>query len=361
MSKKISIAIIGTNGIPTKYGGFETLVEYLVKYLSKKFDITVYCSSTSAEEKISNYDGASLKYIPLNANGWQSIPYDIFSILDSFKKFDKILILGASGCLVLPLLKKYKHKFIFLFGGLDWKRSKWNFIAKKFLKLSEKIGLNYSDILISDNIGIQQYVKNNYNLDSDLIEYGGDQTFSIKPNLKFLNKYPFLKSDYNLCVARIQKDNNIEMILNSIDETLIVPLVIIGNWTFSKYGSDLKKRFSNKKNIILLDAIYEKNELNVLRSNCSIYIHGHSCGGTNPALVEAMFLKIPIFAHSNIFNKETTHHSALYFKNDIDLNFLLNNTPTEELNNISKKMHYIANNNYKWDIIIDKYERIFKG
>ena len=354
------IAIIGTNGIPSKYGGFETLVDHLVSNLSHKFKLTVVCSSITNDKNLKTYKNTQLKYVPLKANGWQSIPFDIISILISLKNHDRILILGASGCLILPFLSPFKHKFIFLFGGLDWKRSKWNPIAKKILKISEQIGLNYSDILISDNIGIQQYVKNKYNLDSDLIEYGGDQAFIIKPNSKFINKYPFLNSDYNLCVARIQKDNNIEMILNSIDHTFTVPLVIIGNWTFSKYGLELKKRFHNNKNIILLDAIYEKNELNVLRSNCSIYIHGHSCGGTNPALVEAMFLKIPIFAHGNIFNRETTHHSALYFNNEVDLNLLIKNTLQEKLNKISKDMYVIAKNNYKWELIINKYEQIFK-
>lgn len=297
--------------------------------------------------------------MPLKANGWQSIPFDMASILMSLKNQDKILILGASGCLILPFLYRHKHKFIFLFGGLDWKRSKWNFIAKKILKVSEKIGLIYSKYLISDNVGIQKYVKSSYNLDSYLVEYGGDQAFIQKPNEFFLKKYPFLSSDYYLCLARIQKDNNIEMILNSIDSKISIPLVIIGNWNFSKFGKKLKDKFCDKKNIILLNAIYEPNELNILRSNCKIYIHGHACGGTNPALVEAMFLKIPILAHSNVFNKETTKYSAEYFKNEIELNQLLKKLSANRLNKISREMHNIAINNYKWDRIISKYEQIF--
>lgn len=345
--------------MPSKYGGFETLVENLVSSLSNKYHITVVCSSRTNDKKLKKYKNASLKYVPLKANGWQSIIFDIISILISIRKHDKILILGASGCLILPILYFYKHKFIFLFGGLDWKRSKWNYIAKKILKISEGIGLRYSKYLISDNVGIQNYIKKKYKLDSHLIEYGGDQAFRVNVNQKFIKKYPFLKSNYFLCVARIQRDNNIQMIIDAFDDSFKNPLVIVGNWNFSSYGKKLKEKYKNRKNLILLDAIYTPSELNVIRSNCISYIHGHACGGTNPALVEAMFLRIPIFAHGNVFNKETTNYSALYFNEANHLKLLLKNTPIKKLKKVGNQMYSIANKKYKWKQIISKYEKIF--
>lgn len=354
------IAIIGTNGVPSKYGGFETLVENLVDRLSYKFELSIVCSSLTNDRNLKTYKNSKLLYVPLKANGWQSIPFDIISILITIRNNDKVLVLGASGCLILPFLFMYRHKLIFLFGGLDWKRSKWNFFAKKILKISESLGINFSNTLISDNVGIQKYTKNTYGKDSHLIEYGGDQAFIVKPDHNHYNKYPFLTNDYALCVARIQKDNNLEMILESFNKKNKLPVVIIGNWKFSSYGFELKNKYKNVSNIILLDAIYEPVTLNVLRSNCKVYIHGHSCGGTNPALVEAMFLKIPVFAHGNIFNRETTNNSAIYFNDSKELSHLLETTTNDELTTVSNNLFKYATKNYKWEKIINKYEKIFK-
>ena len=124
MKKKL--AIVGTVGIPSKYGGFETLTEYITKDLSEKYDITVFCSSKSYEEKIKKYNNCHLKYINLNANGVQSIPYDILSLLKALRFADTILILGVSGCISLPFLKLFfkKTKIVTNIDGLEWKRDK---------------------------------------------------------------------------------------------------------------------------------------------------------------------------------------------------------------------------------------------
>ena len=137
MKKKL--AIVGTVGIPAKYGGFETLTEYITKDLSEEYDITVFCSSKSYEEKIERHNNCHLEYINLNANGVQSIPYDILSLIKALRFADTILILGVSGCISLPFLKFFskKTKLVTNIDGLEWKRDKWNKYAKWFLKFSE--------------------------------------------------------------------------------------------------------------------------------------------------------------------------------------------------------------------------------
>ena len=130
------LAIIGTVGVPAKYGGFETLVHYLVKNLNKRLDITVYCSekSYSEEERVPTWNGAKLHYIPLKANGLQSIIYDLWSILHALRYADTLLILGVSGCMFLPIIKMFsKKRIIVTIDGLEWRRPKWNWFAKRFL------------------------------------------------------------------------------------------------------------------------------------------------------------------------------------------------------------------------------------
>lgn len=171
MHKKI--AVIGTAGLPAKYGGFESLSEYLTSYLGTSYDMTVYCSSKLYQERKKEHNNAQLKYLPLNANGVQSIPYDIISICNALRYANILLILGVSGCIILPFVKLIsKKKVIVNIDGLEWKRAKWGKAAKWFLKYSEKLAVKYADTVVSDNKVIQQYVKNTYNIDSALIAYG---------------------------------------------------------------------------------------------------------------------------------------------------------------------------------------------
>ena len=153
--RKLKVAIIGTNGIPAKYGGFETLVEYLTLHLSTKFGLYVYCSKTPKEKRLKEYNGSKLIYLPFKANMFQSIIFDYISFIHATFYADIILILGCSGSTILPikfLLKK--RKLVLNLGVLDWQRSKWNLFIRKFLKFSERLAIKFSDIIISDNTKI---------------------------------------------------------------------------------------------------------------------------------------------------------------------------------------------------------------
>jgi glycosyltransferase involved in cell wall biosynthesis len=356
---KSKIAIIGTNGVPSKYGGFETLVEYLVQCLANRYDITVFCSARSYTEKMTSYKGVKLEYVNLDANGWQSILFDMVSLYKSYKRFDKILILGCSGSLIQPFFKKYMNKFIINLGGLDWQRSKWGYFTRKYLKLSEGIGVKYSKYVISDNLGISDYLLKEYELDSILVTYGGDQVSKVVPEDPDMIKYPFLSSEYTFTVARIQPDNNIDLLLNSFDESSLLPFVFVGNWNNSEYGKKTKEKYSNRANLILLDAIYDNRELNLLRSNCKVYLHGHSAGGTNPALVEAMNLALPVFAFDSIFNRYTTNFEAAYFSNSQELKSILSSLNDEDLFLNGQRMLNLAKKYYTWKHICAQYAAVF--
>lgn len=357
MKKKI--AIVGTNGVPSKYGGFETLVEYLVRHLATDYEITVFCSTNLVTEKIAIYEGVQLEYIDLDANGWQSIFYDIFSIFKSYKRFDKVLVLGCSGSIIMPFFIRYKSKFIMNLGGLDWKRSKWGYLTRRFLIFSEFMAIKFSGHIISDNQGIKEYILEKYKRDSFLIAYGGDHASKETIEQSNIEKYPFLEKEYAFTVARIQPDNNIDMLLDSFTDESPYPLVFVGNWNYSSYGIQTKEKYINKPNLILLDAIYDQKELNVLRSNCKIYLHGHSAGGTNPALVEAMNLGLPILAHHSIFNKHTTNFEAEYFNDSNDIFNRIKSFSNVDLSSIGEKMSSIAKEKYKWEIISKEYAQVF--
>ena len=359
--RKLKIAVIGTTGLPAKYGGFETLAHHLVNHLHHDHEMTVYCSSSyfsKKKERLTHFNGARLCYLPFNANGYQSIIYDMISIFHALFYADALLILGTSGTMLLPFIKLFSSKPIIInIDGQEWKRPKWNTFVKKFLRVSEKMAVRFADTVITDNRVIQEYVSREYKKKSVLIEYGADHVSKQKITEAAITKYPFMSASYAFNVCRIEPENNIHLIIESFVQQPFWNLVIVGLWNHGTYGMTLKEKYSNYPNIHLLDPIYDQNELNVIRSNADLYVHGHSAGGTNPSLVEAMYLGLPIMTFDISYNRETTSHKALYFRNSEELIHLLNNTGKSKLEENGKAMYEAASTRYVWKNIAEKYQK----
>lgn len=145
------------------------------------------------------------------------------------------------------------------------------------------------------------------------------------------------------------------MVLEAFANFSAFPLVMVGNWSNSEYSRGLKKKYSSNSNLILLDPIYDQRELNILRSNCTVYIHGHSAGGTNPSLVEAMYLGLPVFAYDVNFNRATTEGKARYFHSESELLSMLQQVKPEEREALGREMKTIANRRYTWPAIAQRY------
>lgn len=355
------IAIIGTNGLPGRYGGWDQLLNHLTTSLSGKYEIIVYTSSYNAVKGLKEYNGAKLTIVPLKANGFQSVLYDGVSMFDACLKYDILLVLGTSGCIFLPFMKLFNKQIILNPDGAEWKRGKWSNAVKSFLKLSEKLGVKFSNIVVADNVVIQKYIKENYDKDSVLIEYGGDHVINQPLSKETERKYEIEEKKYAFKVCRIEPENNIDLILEAFKEEKL-KLILIGNWAFSKYGIDLKEKYKPFINLILLDPIYDQQTLDELRSNCGIYIHGHSVGGTNPSLVEAMNLGLCCAVFDVDYNRETTENAALYFSSIKDLknvvaDFLDNKIESES---IGSNLKSIAVRRYKWESIVEKYDQLFR-
>jgi glycosyltransferase involved in cell wall biosynthesis len=359
MEPKKKLAIIGTVGLPAKYGGFETLAEHLVKNLNTQYDLTVYCSGKKypKEQRVATYENARMKYIPLEANGIQSIPYDTLSILHALFFADVLLILGVAGAWILPFVKLFTNKKIIIsIDGIEWKRDKWNLIAKWYLWWAEKMAVKYSHIDISDNESIQDYTALRYGSLSRIIEYGADHTMKVTPTAADKEEFPFLKLPYAFKVCRIEPENNVHEVLKAFSRLPKHTLVMVGNWKNSDYGTTLVEMYRNKPNIILLDPIYDQRKLDVIRGNALVYVHGHSAGGTNPSLVEAMYLGLPVIAYGVSYNKTTTENKALYFSNAYELQQLIERVNVSQLHQVGSSMKEVAYRRYTWSFIAHKYD-----
>lgn len=359
---KNKLAIIGTVGVPALYGGFETLLENLLDYLLQEYNVTVFCEAEAYDKKLTVYKGADLVYLNYKANGFQSIFFDVVSILKSFNKNDYLLILGVSGTVILPLIKPFcKAKIITNIDGLEWKRDKWGTIQKTFLKFSEKLAVNFSDLVIADNYFIQEHVKNSYAVNSTLIAYGGDHV-NVAADFNLGHRYNLQKAQYFFTVCRIEPENNLEMLINGyLDSGLQLPYLIVGNWQASYFGKNILGKYAGISRIRLLDPIYEQNELDQLRANCYYYLHGHSAGGTNPSLVEAMYLALPIIAFGVSYNRSTTGDQALYFSDQTTLTNILMYLGDEDRSALSSSMLGIAKREYTWERISHKYLEVIKN
>ena len=286
--------------------------------------------------------------------------YDYICLRDALKKdFDIILELGYQSVSISYLLLPIKKSIIITnMDGLEWQRKKWNPFVKKMTKWFEKLAVKYS-YLVSDNKGIQEYLFNTYGKISEMIPYGAE--IFTNPESSILEKYNVKPYSYYVLIARLEPENNIETILDGylksqVDEKFLV----IGN-SNTRYGKFLKRKYINT-NIEFMGGIYDINILNNIRYFAKIYFHGHSVGGTNPSLLEAMASHSFIIAHDNIFNRSVLENDAYYFKDSNQIKELLlnydkikNERDSKIKNNIEK-----IKTKYLWETIINQYEKLFE-
>ena len=316
------IGIIGTRGIPNQYGGFEQFAQFFSEHLVQKgYEVVVYCSSNHTfQEK--TWKGVSLVHIkdPEKQIGTAGqFIYDLRSILHARKQgFDIIFQLGYTSSSIWGFLFPKKAKLITNMDGLEWKRTKYSPLVQHFLRKAEKWAVKQSDELIADSIGIQQYLKEKYAVSSSFIPYGSE--LITKKDSSIIQAYNLTEGNYNLVIARFEPENNIETIINGFQDDTEKKLVIIGNYS-TKYGKYLYDNYHEK--VVFLGAIYDFDVLNQLRLHCDLYFHGHSVGGTNPSLLEAMACSCFIVAHNNPFNKGVLGDDALYFDSAVAISTVL--------------------------------------
>jgi glycosyltransferase involved in cell wall biosynthesis len=323
----MKIAILGTRGIPNHYGGFEQYAQLLAVYLAHQgWDVSVYNSHNHPYQE-SDYEGVKIIHIydPEKKVGTiGQFFYDLGCILDTRKQdFDIIYQLGYTSSAVFNFLFKKKPILVTNMDGMEWKRSKYNRQVQRFLMYSERIAVKHSHFLVADSLGIKEYLDKKYHTESFYSAYTADIPNRFSQN--DLEAYSLAPNQYNLLVARLEPENNIETIIeahtiNQFD----FPLIIIGN-PDTKYGNYLQKKFSNFKNIKFIGAIYQKAILDSVRHYSAMYFHGHSVGGTNPSLLEAMACGCSVVAHDNIFNRSVLGNDAKYFSTSVGLNEIIIN------------------------------------
>jgi len=360
MPDKLKIGILGTRGIPNHYGGFEQWAEQLsVGLVIRGCEVVVYNSNFHPYNQ-KQFNGVTIikKWDPEKLGLASQFIYDLLCILDARNQnFDVIIQLGYTTSSVWGWLFPKKANTIYNMDGMEWTREKYKGLLKSFLKWAERLAIKSSQIVVADSKPIKEYLDKKYSISSHFIAYPAEIVNHF--NGEVLKQFNLEPNNYFLLIARFQPDNNLEMVIKGIlTSASKKPLVIVGNHN-NKYGNYLKKKYENNR-ILFLGKIYDKQKLDNLRHFATIYFHGHSAGGTNPSLLEAMAAGTVICAHNNKFNLSILGKDAFYFCNEKDIVVILNNPIKNK-----KVIEWLANNKrkieeqYNPNLIIDKYYKLF--
>jgi glycosyltransferase involved in cell wall biosynthesis len=361
MGPKLKIGILGSRGIPNAYGGFEQFAEYLsLALVEKGHEVSVY-NSHLHPYKHSEWRGVHIihcKDLEHRLGTAGQFIYDFNCFTDARKRnFDILLQLGyTSNSIWYKRWPKNTINFINM-DGLEWRRTKYKKLTRIFLKFAEGLAAKHADHLIADSIGIQDYLRSEYDKPSVYIAYGAD-VFEAEDNT-MLERYNLKPFEYYLLIARMEPENNIEMIIQGyLKSSKKYPLVIVSN-AENRYGKKLREKYPDEL-VVYTGAIFDRPLIDNLRFYSSTYFHGHSVGGTNPSLLEAMGCQCNIAAHNNVFNRSVLGSDADYFSNASQIADVLNKNgdpsvlTERKLNNLQK-----INSVYNWNRVINQYEKLF--
>ena len=383
-----NIFIVGARGYHFPYGGWETFVDNLIdntKDRTIKYYITNLTHEKKEKKKISYQSNVEIHNIYVPAQGFVTMfTFTIISINHFInyikKKKMNNVILVVLGCKVGPLfliwrpiLHKLGVKVIINPDGLEWKREKWAWWIKQCFKISERYSIKYSDYCVCDSKSILEYVNKKYKKSKTLstfIAYGAyenTKAYKTKMVKELWEKYQISSKNYYLIVGRFIPENNYEtMIKEFMKSKTKKDLVIICNLEKNKFYQQLKENtnFDRDKRIKFIGSVYEQESLLYFRQHAYAYIHGHSAGGTNPSLLEALANTNINILYDVSYNKEVGENSCFYFtKEENNLKKVINKT--EKLTEKEQKDYGALakeriHKEYTWDLVVNKYSKLFE-
>lgn len=356
----LKIAILGSRGIPNHYGGFEQLAQWLSQGLAEMgWDVTVY-NSHRHPYKDKKWNKVSIIHC-YDAEYWMGTAgqfiYDLNCIRHARKQpYDIILFLGYTSSSVWRRWFPKKPVIVSNMDGLEWKRSKYSPMVKRFLQYAEKLAVQYSDHLVADSPVIRDYLKEKYGAESHFIPYGAEKVAAL--NEDRLNMFNLTANYYYMLMARMEPENNIDMILEGFHRSRSErKFLVVGNKN-NRFGLKMKDKYRDDKRIVFAGAIYDPEAAHLLRMYCCRYFHGHSVGGTNPSLLEAMADRAPVAAHDNPFNRAVLQDDAVYFSSAEEVLSIINEPllPEPEAKMVENNDGRI-DRQYNWPMIIREYDR----
>jgi len=327
----MNLLILGTRGIPGRHGGFETFAENLAIYLTARgHHVTVYCQADTRPEVVNDtWNGIDRVHFYGKPGPAGTVEFDFAAVRDSLKRPGVILVLGYNTAVLSIFYRLCGRVSLMNMDGIEWKREKWSWLQRLWLRINELAGAILSNHLIADHPEIASHLERYVSREKiTMIPYGAD---AVEPSdqidatsREFLAGLGLERNKYAIVVARPEPENSLlEIVQGYMASDRSIKLVILGNLYPNENQYHQKIMESAGPAVLFPGAIYDKTRLDTLRQNALFYLHGHRVGGTNPSLVEALAAGNAVIAHDNAFNRWVAGQGAEYFKGPDDLTVLL--------------------------------------
>lgn len=363
---RFSIAMIGTRGVPAAYGGFETAVEEVGKRLvARGHEVTVYCRNSRSTRPPRSYLGMTLVHLPaLRIKSAETITHTALSVCHAIagRTPSVAIVFNAANSPSVPLLRARRIPVVVHVDGLEWMRSKWGAIGRRYYRAAERFAVKWSDALIADAQGIADYYTETFNVPTELLAYGA--TIQDNAGTDRIAELGLESRQYHLVVARFEPENHVDMILEAYrSSSCSKPLVVVGDAPYAHaYTQKIADIAASDPRIRMLGRMGDQDQLDQLYGNALTYAHGHSVGGTNPSLLRAMGGGTPILAFDVVFNREVVGADGGYFGGPAALRLLFDDSEhsVPRLLRIGQQLQRRASQLYDWDAVALGYENLLE-
>ncbi|MDJ0455356.1 DUF1972 domain-containing protein [Gordonia amicalis] len=358
-NRTLSIALIGTRGIPASYGGFETAVEEVGRRLADRGHlVTVYGRDSGDVGPV--YLGMRRVTLPaVRKKSLETLSHTALSTAHALSRVrpDAAVVFNAANSPLVPILRTARIPVALHMDGLEWKRSKWGRAGRNYYRWAELLGVRNADALIADSIGISDYYEHQFNAPTELIKYGAPQLLSAPPY--GIEKLGLAPGGYHLVVARFEPENHVYEIVQGFRQSNAQkPLVVVGSAPYSEgYTTAIEKLADTDSRVRLLGPVYDQSLLDALYFHAHTYLHGHSVGGTNPSLLRAIGAGTAVISFDVSFNRDVVDDEGWFFTEPPQIASALEEAEgSSDIASLGERLRKRAEEHYTWDGVTDLYE-----
>jgi glycosyltransferase involved in cell wall biosynthesis len=356
--------MVGTRGVPARYGGFETAVEEVGRRLvDRGHRVVVYCRSVPGAEGVPTAEHLGMELVHLPAarkRALETLSHTALSVAHLVAhRTDAAIVFNAANSPLLPVLRTARIPVATHVDGLEWKRAKWGPVGRRYYRAAEALAVRWSDALIADAQGIADYYLDAFAAPTSLLTYGAPL---IEPGAHRLAELGLEPRSYHLVVARFEPENHVDVIVEGYSASAAVkPLVVVGS---APYADEYTRRVHALADdrVRFLGGVWDQQLLDQLYANCSTYLHGHSVGGTNPSLLRAIGAGAAVTAYDVDFNREVVAESGRYFRTpqDVTRQIVAVEADTEGVLRAGQRARELAAG-YDWDQVAAGYEELARA
>jgi glycosyltransferase involved in cell wall biosynthesis len=360
--RPMRIALVGTRGVPASYGGFETAVEEVGKRLALLgHEVTVYCRGEAASGQ--EFLGMRLVHLPAVSNKHlETLSHTGLSAthLVVHRAPDVAVVFNAANAPFLPVLRARRIPVATHVDGLEWRRDKWGAGGRGYYRMAESLAVRWSDALIADARGIQDYYREEFGTRATLIAYGAPLLVDLPGGR--LAELGLTSGRFHVVVARFEPENHVHVAVQAmLDSGAQYPLVVVGSAPYAhEHTSHIEALAARDRRVRLVGSVYDQELLDQLYAHALTYVHGHSVGGTNPSLLRAMGAQTAVLAYDVPFNREVLGRDGRFFRTAPELARLIEAAEAVPRDAVARgqRLRERAAALYRWDEVARRYEQL---